>query len=89
MEFEVSAIEPNRPPTARRDPRPGYRATWDLLSATIVPVAERDHATGCSVSRITVRKAIDGLVSEGLLVRRQRSGIFVRAHLSAVTETLC
>ena len=38
--------------------------------------AERDLAT-ISVSRITVRKAIDGLVSEGMLVRRQGSGTFV------------
>ena len=38
---------------------------------------ERDLATDFSVSRITVRKAIDVLVSEGLLVRRQGSGTFV------------
>jgi len=38
---------------------------------------ERDLATEFSVSRITVRKAIDGLVSEGMLVRRQGSGTFV------------
>ena len=42
---------------------------------------ERDLATEFSVSRITVRKAIDGLVSEGLLVRRQGSGTFVRARV--------
>jgi len=42
---------------------------------------ERDLATDFSVSRITVRKAIDGLVSEGLLVRRQGSGTFVRARV--------
>jgi GntR family transcriptional regulator len=42
---------------------------------------ERDLATDFSVSRITVRKAIDGLVSEGWLVRRQGSGTFVRARV--------
>ena len=42
---------------------------------------ERDLATQFNVSRITVRKAIDGLVSEGLLVRRQGSGTFVRARV--------
>ena len=42
---------------------------------------ERDLATDFSISRITVRKAIDGLVHEGLLVRRQGSGTFVRARV--------
>lgn len=43
--------------------------------------AERDLATDLEVSRITIRKAIDGLVSEGLLVRRQGSGTFVCARV--------
>lgn len=43
--------------------------------------AERDLATQFSVSRITVRKAIDGLVKEGLLMRRQGSGTFVIARV--------
>ena len=38
---------------------------------------ERDLAEELAVSRITVRKAIEGLVEEGLLVRRQGSGTFV------------
>jgi GntR family transcriptional regulator len=42
---------------------------------------ERDLASDFSVSRITVRKAIDGLVSDGMLVRRQGSGTFVRARV--------
>src|SRR5687767_5258319 len=42
---------------------------------------ERDLAEEFGVSRITVRKAIDGLVSEGLLVRRQGSGTFVRGRV--------
>jgi GntR family transcriptional regulator len=42
---------------------------------------ERDLATDFNVSRITVRKAIDGLVSDGLLLRRQGSGTFVRARV--------
>ena len=42
---------------------------------------ERDIATDFNVSRITVRKAIDGLVSDGLLLRRQGSGTFVRARV--------
>jgi len=42
---------------------------------------ERDLAVDFSVSRITVRKAIDGLVSEGMLVRRHGSGTFVCARV--------
>jgi GntR family transcriptional regulator len=43
--------------------------------------AERDLAEELEVSRITVRKAIDGLVQEGLLTRRQGSGTFVCARV--------
>ena len=43
--------------------------------------AERQLANDLAVSRITVRKAIDGLVEEGLLVRRQGSGNFVCARI--------
>ena len=42
---------------------------------------ERDLAEDFHVSRITVRKAIEGLVSEGMLVRRQGSGTFVSARV--------
>jgi len=39
--------------------------------------AERVLAADLGLSRITVRKAIDGLVEEGLLVRRQGAGNFI------------
>ena len=42
---------------------------------------ERDLANDLHISRITVRKAIDGLISEGMLVRRQGSGTFVSARV--------
>ena len=42
---------------------------------------ERELAADFNVSRITVRKAIDGLVSEGVLMRRQGSGTFVCARV--------
>lgn len=38
---------------------------------------ERDLAIDFDVSRITVRKAVDGLVTEGLLSRRRGAGTFV------------
>ena len=43
--------------------------------------AERDLALDFGVSRITVRKALDGLVGEGLLNRRQGSGNFVAGRV--------
>jgi GntR family transcriptional regulator len=56
---------------------------------------ERDLADEFSVSRITVRKALDGLVNEGLLTRRQGAGTFVASRveknfskLSSFTEDM-
>lgn len=43
--------------------------------------AERQLASDLAVSRITVRKAIDGLVNEGLLVRRPSSGNFINTRI--------
>ena len=43
--------------------------------------AERQLAADLSISRITVRTAIDGLVEEGLLVRRPGSGNFINAKV--------
>jgi GntR family transcriptional regulator len=43
--------------------------------------AERDLAADLSVSRITLRKALDTLVNEGLLVRRQGAGTFVAGRV--------
>lgn len=42
---------------------------------------ERDLAEEFKVSRITVRKALDALVEEGLLTRRQGAGTFVAARV--------
>jgi GntR family transcriptional regulator len=56
---------------------------------------ERDLAEEFSVSRITVRKALDGLVNEGLLTRRHGAGTFVASRveknfskLSSFTEDM-
>ncbi|MBS0398731.1 MAG: GntR family transcriptional regulator [Proteobacteria bacterium] len=51
-----------------------------LASDEALP-AERDLAADFNVSRITVRKALAGLVSEGLLLRRQGAGNFVSARV--------
>jgi GntR family transcriptional regulator len=56
---------------------------------------ERDLAHDFAVSRITIRKALEGLVEERLLVRRQGSGTFVAgrveknfAKLTSFTEDM-
>ena len=43
--------------------------------------AERQLALDLAMSRITVRKAIDGLVGEGVLVRRPGSGNFINTRI--------
>jgi GntR family transcriptional regulator len=43
--------------------------------------SERDLAEDLDMSRITVRKALDGLVAGGLLVRRQGAGTFVAGRV--------
>ena len=51
--------------------------------------SERDLAADFAVSRITVRKALDGLVADGLLVRRQVPAVGQRCrHLRTLTRSL-
>jgi GntR family transcriptional regulator len=73
-----------------REGAPLYRRLQDALRDAIearrlrpqqaLP-PERDLADEFAVSRITVRKAIDGLVEEGLLHRRQGAGTFVAGRV--------
>ena len=51
-----------------------------LAADSAIPT-ERELAEQFNVSRITVRKAVDGLVYEGLLTRRQGAGTFVAARV--------
>lgn len=51
-----------------------------LVQGDAIP-AERDLAIEYDVSRITVRKAIGGLVEEGLLTRRRGAGTFVAGRV--------
>jgi GntR family transcriptional regulator len=58
------------------------RRLRDAIEARVIGAddalpAERELAEDLAISRITVRKAIDGLVREGVLVRRRGSGTFV------------
>ena len=49
---------------------------------------ERDLADYASISRVTVRKAVDDLVKDGLLVRRHGSGTFVVKPVHRVQQSL-
>ena len=53
----------------------------DVLAPDDSLPAERDIAVDFGVSRITVRKAIEGLVEEGLLDRRHGAGTFVASRI--------
>lgn len=48
-----------------------------LVGADEAIPTERDLANDFEISRITVRKAVDGLVNDGILSRRRGSGTFV------------
>ncbi len=45
--------------------------------------SERDLCTIIGTSRVTIRKAIDQLIAEGLLIRKQGSGTFVAQRIEA------
>ncbi|WP_420136941.1 GntR family transcriptional regulator [Sphingomonas sp.] len=72
------------------NPAPLYLQLQQLIRAAIgggvlahgdaIP-AERDLAVEYDISRITVRKAIAGLVEEGLLIRRRGAGTFVAGRV--------
>lgn len=55
--------------------------THKLPSGSALP-SERDLCEEFGLSRVTIRKAIDGLVSQGLLERRQGAGTFIAADAS-------
>ncbi|MBL0372320.1 GntR family transcriptional regulator [Rhizobium sp. KVB221] len=50
--------------------------------------AERDLAEFANVSRVTVRKAVDELVRDGLLTRKHGSGTFVNKPVSKMQQPL-
>lgn len=71
-------------------PGPLYRRLQDALRSAIASSvlkpqdalpAERELAADFAVSRITVRKALDALVADGLLIRKQGAGTFVSGRV--------
>ena len=82
---------------AQYDPTPLYLRVQEQIKSAIhagnlrpqeaLP-GERDIAEAFSVSRVTVRKAISGLVDQGLLTQRQGSGTFVAVPPTRVEQPL-
>ncbi len=63
-----------------------------IVSGSLKPLdalpGERDIALTLSISRVTVRKAISGLVGAGLLEQRQGSGTYVAQRPPSVEQPL-
>lgn len=79
----IGKLDPARPAPLYQQLQQAVREAIErrALKADEALPAERDLAESLSVSRITVRKAFDGLVAEGLLSRRQGAGTFVAARV--------
>jgi GntR family transcriptional regulator len=77
-------------PIDRKQQQPLYRQIQAVIREAVVDRTlrpddvlppERELAAGFGVSRITVRKAIEGLVNEGVLDSQHGSGTFVRSKV--------
>jgi GntR family transcriptional regulator len=80
-------------------PQPKHQQLRELLIALVVPgqaiPSERELTATYGVSRATVRKAIDGLVADGLLSRTHGLGTFAvrprletRLHLASFSQDM-
>lgn len=56
--------------------------TGEISAGEALP-SERDLCAIMSASRVTVRRAIETLIDEGLLIRRQGSGTYVSPRIEA------
>ena len=62
-------------------------ATGRLRPGDSLP-PERDMAAMTGLSRVTVRKAVEGLVGSGQLVQKRGSGTFVAARVERLEQAL-
>ena len=76
--LEYSTLATDSPPTGPQALREALieLVTHELADGARLP-SERELATTYGVNRLTVRRAIDALVTEGLVRRRQGAGSFV------------
>jgi GntR family transcriptional regulator len=75
----MTAIVPNLETSKQRLVRERIEALIDTLSPGEPLPAERELARDLGVARMTLRRAIDSLVHDSRLIRRQGSGTFVAA----------
>ena len=97
MSVKTVALNELKHALDRSNPLPLYEQLRDAMRAAIrdrnlgadgaLP-PERDIAKWLGVSRITLRKAVDGLVDEGLLERRRGAGTFVNHRIEKSTAAL-
>jgi len=91
--------ETSSPPAARAETTPSFSPLYQQIKALLVtgletgqwlpgqPIpSETELAARFGVSQGTVRKAIDEMAAENLLVRRQGKGTFVATHAEAQTQ---
>lgn len=87
LESRIGALE-------QKPGEPIYQQLQGLLrraieQGTLEPLEalppERDIAQAYGISRVTVRKAIDGLVADQMLARRQGSGTYVAQRIEKTT----
>jgi len=91
--------ETSPPPVARVESVPAFSPLYQQIKALLVtglesgqwqpgqPIpSETELAARFGVSQGTVRKAVDEMAAENLLVRRQGKGTFVATHAEAQTQ---
>ena len=85
-----AALSETSPTPLYRQLQQGLRRVVEsgLLQVEDAIPGERELASGLGVSRITVRKALRGLVEEGLLSQRQGSGTFVAPRVEQALSKL-
>ncbi len=64
-----------------------FIASDEIADGEALP-SERELCSAMGASRVTVRKAIEALIEEGLLVRKQGSGTFVASRIEAPSSFL-
>jgi len=97
--MSATAAAPPPPPPLPQSPGPSFSPLYQQIKALLVRslqsgewqpgqaiASEQELAVRFKVSQGTVRKAIDEMAAENLLVRRQGRGTFVATHAEAGTQ---